>query len=81
MSALDTEPEAPTSNPERLAYSDRDLDAAGILSRKTRYNLRKAGKFPQPRQVGARQLYVAEEIRAWLDDPEGWAARRAEARG
>ena len=60
-----------------LAYGERDLDAHNILSRKTRWRLRKEGRFPEPRQVGARKLYVGEEIRDWLNDPEGWAARGA----
>lgn len=62
---------------QRLAFSDRDLDAAGILSRKTRYNLRKKGRFPRPRQVGSRKLYLATEIQDWLQDPEGWSAQEA----
>ncbi len=57
-----------------LAYSERDLDRNGILSRKTRYVLRRAGKFPQPRQIGSRNLYVGDEIRAWLADPAAWEA-------
>ena len=62
--------------PEPLAYGERDLDANNILSRKTRYRLRRLGKFPEPRQVGGRKLYVGEEIRTWLNDPEGWASAR-----
>jgi hypothetical protein len=63
----------PATACQSLAYSDRDLDALGVLSRKTRWRLRRMGKFPQPREVGGRRLYVGAEIRAWLDDPEGWA--------
>ncbi len=64
----------------RLAYSERDLDAAGILSRKTRWRLRRDGRFPEPRRIGSRQLYLATEILEWLEDPEGWAERhQAEA--
>lgn len=54
----------PPSGP--LVYSERDLDKAGVLSRKTRYLLRKRGEFPQPRKVGNRSLYDGTEIRAWL---------------
>lgn len=62
---------------ERLAYSDRDLDAAGLLSRKTRYRLRRAGRFPEPVTVGGRKLYSAAAIRQWLADPENYRAAPA----
>jgi predicted DNA-binding transcriptional regulator AlpA len=68
---------APDSN-DRLVFSDRDLDAHGVLSRKTRWRLRREGRFPLPREIGGRKLYVGAEIRAWLEDPEGWASRHAE---
>ena len=58
----------------RLAYSERDLDAAGILTRKTRWRMRRAGKFPEPVSAGSRKLYRSADIRAWLEDPETWAA-------
>lgn len=61
---------------KRLCYSETDLDHAGVLSRKTRWRLRREGKFPAPRQIGGRQLYVAEEIHEFLADPAGWAARQ-----
>ena len=68
----------PTSTTPRLAYSERDLDAGGVLSRKTRYRMRRAGKFPEPVCAGGRKLYRAEDIREWLDDPAGWAERHAQ---
>lgn len=58
---------------ERLAYSDKDLDAAGILSRKTRYRGRRAGTFPEPVAAGGRKLYRAVDIHLWLEDPVAWA--------
>ena len=61
-----------------LAYAERDLDRHNILSRKTRWRLRREGKFPEPREVGGRKLYVGEEIRAWLDDPERWFSEHQE---
>lgn len=66
-------PQLATAQP--LAYSERDLDANGILCRKTRWRLRREGKFPEPREIGSRKLYVGAEIRAWIEDPEGWASR------
>ncbi len=65
----------------RLAYSERDLDRLGVLSRKTRWRMRRAGTFPQPRAAGGRTLYVPREIHEWLDDPEGWAEREVTSRG
>jgi hypothetical protein len=69
-------PQQDTAQP--LAYSERDLDSNNILSRKTRSRLRREGRFPLPREIGGRKLYVGAEIRAWLEDPEGWASRHAE---
>ena len=60
----------------RLAYSERDLDAIGILSRKTRYRMRRAGTFPQPVEVGSRKLYRARDVLEWFDDPVAWAEAR-----
>ena len=65
-----------TAGPEPLAYGERDLDANNILSRKTRWRLRREGRFPEPREIGGRKLYVGDEIRAWLNDPKGWATAR-----
>ena len=62
--------------PEPLAYGERELDANNILSRKTRWRLRREGRFPEPREIGGRKLYVGDEIRTWLNDPEGWASAR-----
>ncbi len=62
-----------TTGTARLAYSERDLDALGVLSRKTRWRMRRAGTFPEPAVAGGRKLYRATEILAWLDDPAGWA--------
>jgi predicted DNA-binding transcriptional regulator AlpA len=63
--------QAPAS--ARLAYSERDLDALGILSRKTRWRMRRAGTFPQPAVAGGRKLYRATDILQWLDNPGLWA--------
>lgn len=57
----------------RLAYSERNLDDAGLLSRKTRWRLRRAGRFPEPLTIGGRKLYRAADIHRWLADPEGWS--------
>jgi hypothetical protein len=70
-------PQQDTAQPP-LAYSERDLDSNNILSRKTRWRLRREGAFPEPREIGGRKLYVGAEIRAWLEDPEGWASRRTQ---
>jgi len=52
---------------DRLAYSEKDLDAAGVLSRKTRYRMRRAGTFPEPVAAGGRKLYRAADVHQWLD--------------
>lgn len=57
----------------RLAYSERDLDALGVLSRKTRWRMRRDQTFPEPVVAGGRKLYKATDILAWLDDPVAWA--------
>ena len=57
---------------DRLAFSERDLDAAGILSRKTRYRMRRAGTFPKPVSAGGRKLYRAVDILRWLENPSAW---------
>ncbi len=72
-------PQPETAQP--LAYSERDLDAHNILSRKTRWRLRREGRFPRPREIGGRRLYLGAEIRAWLRDPEGWTFRRSAGGG
>lgn len=59
----------------QLAWSERDLDRLGLLSRKTRWRLRRDGRFPEPREVGGRKLYDADEIRAWWANPNAWAER------
>lgn len=66
-----------TASTDRLVFSERDLDAHGVLSRKTRWRLRREGKFPEPREIGGRKLYVGAEIRAWLEDPEAWASTQS----
>ena len=48
-----------------LVYTERQLDELGILSRMTRWRLRREGKFPQTRAVGGRRLYDAQEIHDW----------------
>ena len=66
--------EGPTG---RLCYSEKDLDRLGVLSRKTRYRLRREGRFPEPVQAApGRKLYRAVDIHAWLRDPESWAEER-----
>ena len=57
----------------RLAYSDTDLDELGVLSRSSRYRLRRQEKFPKPIAAGGRNLYRATDIHAWLKDPVVWA--------
>lgn len=59
----------------RLAYSDTDLDELGVLSRSSRYRLRRQGKFPEPVTAGGRNLYRATDIHAWLEDPDSWTER------
>lgn len=68
-------PQLATAPP--LVYSERDLDTHGVLSRKTRWRLRREGRFPEPREIGGRKLYVGAEIRAWIEDPEGWASHQS----
>jgi predicted DNA-binding transcriptional regulator AlpA len=63
-----------TASTDRLVFSERDLDAHGVLSRKTRWRLRREGRFPEPRDIGGRKLYIGAEIRAWLEDPERWTS-------
>ena len=67
----------PIPTPGRLAYSDRDLDDLGILSRKTRWRWRRDGTFPEPSRCGGRNLYRASDVRLWLKlGPEEWAKRQ-----
>lgn len=72
-------PPQPAPAPSPLAYSDRDLDRAGLLSRKQRWRLRREGKFPTPITVGSRKLYRAVDVHSWLADPDGWAAQQRKA--
>jgi predicted DNA-binding transcriptional regulator AlpA len=66
----------------RLAYSETDLDELGVLSRATRWRMRRRGEFPEPVTAGGRKLYRAADVHAWLRDPEVWAsARRAVSAG
>ena len=67
-----------TASTDRLVFSERDLDAHGVLSRKTRWRLRREGRFPEPRVIGGRKPYVGAEIRAWLEDPEAWASNQSD---
>lgn len=55
-----------------LVYFERDLDDLGLLSRKTRWRLRRDGRFPEARTVGSRHFYVASEIHQWIQSPEAW---------
>jgi predicted DNA-binding transcriptional regulator AlpA len=65
----------------RLAYSDADLDRLGLLSRKTRWRMRRAGTFPQPVAAGGRKLYRAADVHAWLADPAAWAREHGNGTG
>ena len=62
-----------TRNTDRLAFSDKDLDAAGLMSRQTRWRMRQQGRFPEPVTAGGRKLYKATDVYEWLEDPEAWA--------
>ena len=62
-----------TAGTARLAYSERDLDALGVLSRKTRWRMRREGTFPEPVVAGGRRLYLVSDIHSWLQDPGAWA--------
>ena len=62
--------------PRRLAYSEADLDRFGVLSRKTRWRMRRDGAFPEPVKAGSRKLYRARDILSWLEDPTAWAAKK-----
>ena len=57
---------------ERIFYSEVDLDELGLLSRKTRYRLRREGRFPEPKQIGGRRLYLVTEILEFAQDPTAW---------
>ena len=71
--------EMTTAEPaDRLAYSENDLDQRGVLSRKTRWRLRRIGAFPEPVRAGGRTLYRATDVHEWLADPEGWAERHGD---
>ncbi len=67
-----------TDGTSRLALSERDLDTMGLLSRKTRWRLRRLGKFPEPREVGGRKLYDAQEVLDWWRDSDAWARSHRE---
>ena len=67
-----------TDGATRLAYSERDLDAEGILSRKSRWRMRRAGTFPEPVVAGGRKLYRGVDIVEWLKDPGAWAEAQRE---
>lgn len=57
-----------------VAFTDEaSVIEASNLSRTTIWRLRKKGRFPSPVRVGARSLYRVEEVRAWLENPEGWS--------
>lgn len=68
-----------TQDRDRLSYSERDLDEHGILSRTTRWRLRREGRFPEPQRIGGRLLYIGQEIREWLLDPGRWRGHRSRA--
>ena len=62
---------------QRLFYSDTDLDELGLLSRKTRWRMRRAGTFPEPKSVGSRKLYPVAAIHEWAKDPEHWRTKES----
>lgn len=51
-----------------LALSYRDVTREIGLCRRTIEKLIGAGEFPAPRRVGARLIFVAAEVRDWLND-------------
>lgn len=59
-----------------LTYSERQLDDAGLLSRKTRWRLRRQNppQFPQTIACGGRKLYRAKDISEYIADPAAWVA-------
>lgn len=69
-----------TTRNDRLAYSEADLDRLGVLSRTSRWRLRRRGEFPEPVAAGGRKLYRAQDIHSWLHDPESWASKDAQTK-
>ena len=58
---------------EKLLFSESDLDALGVLSRKTRWRLRREERFPEPISASpGRKLYRRRDVERWLANPEGW---------
>lgn len=46
--------------------SEEELDKRGILTRTTRWRMRRAGLFPHPVKIGARRIaYRFEDIEVW----------------
>ena len=59
-------------------YSERDLDAKGILTRVTRWRLRKRGLFPEPINLSeGRKAYPAEAIEKWVADRIAESSRKS----
>lgn len=55
--------------PDRVFYSERDLDALGLPCRTTRWRMRREGKFPEPIQISqGRKAYPAKAIADWIEE-------------
>ncbi len=55
----------------KILVSETDLDKLGIMSRKTRYRLRRRGEFPAPLRVSPRRLlYKWVEVERWIKNRE-----------
>lgn len=51
---------------EKLAWSYEEVAQVTGLGRSTIVRLVARGEFPAPRHRGGRRLFVADEVRAWL---------------
>jgi excisionase family DNA binding protein len=56
----------PANAPEPLAYGYDELTAVVGLGRRTIERMVSMGEFPAPRKRGKRTLFLADEVRAWL---------------
>lgn len=64
MTAATTSPAS--GGPEPLCYGYRELCKVIGLGRRTIERMVSMRRFPQPRKVGIRTVFVAAEVRAWL---------------
>ncbi|PZQ78088.1 MAG: AlpA family transcriptional regulator [Variovorax paradoxus] len=61
-------------------YRMTDVVRITALSRATVYRRIADGKFPPPVHLGGRACgWSPETLQAWIDDPQGYAAPRAQA--